>query len=94
MCDIDSVAIEMFKIYFEEIFHCRFVVEYAEMISNDWKEVKNNNPESSDGSIEYVIPDLSPKTLYKFRLKIMYRNNSDPYYWPSDTRFSFETKGI
>lgn len=41
----------------------------------------------------YFVDDLTPKTLYLFRMHIIYQNSPMPYIWPMDGRYSFETQG-
>ncbi|XP_077293792.1 receptor protein-tyrosine kinase sevenless [Arctopsyche grandis] len=70
----------------------KYSLEFSDRESSHFKEVEDKAVKILNGSIEYIVRNLKPKTLYKYRLKIMYANNSHPYYWP-DTTFAFETPG-
>ncbi|KAJ8952660.1 hypothetical protein NQ318_020975, partial [Aromia moschata] len=67
-----------------------YTIEYAPITSNEWNQTKTI--EKND----YVlinIENLRPKSQYKFRLILLYENDTELYMWPSDSRFTFETLG-
>lgn len=40
----------------------------------------------------FQVTELQPKTQYRFIVLLFYPNRQDPYMWPSDTKFIYETE--
>lgn len=68
-----------------------YTLEYAPIASPLWS--KANIVPTSNNSVQVVVDDLKPKRHYKFRLVLLYKDNTDWYSWPLDTRFTYETNG-
>lgn len=56
----------------------------------EWSSIPQNG---IDRSNRYVIENLSPKTVYRFRVEIFYVRSKLPYVWPRHGGFMFETLG-
>lgn len=57
--------------------------------SGEWISIKKQR-----GSADrYLAKNLSPKTMYRFRTMILYSRSKEPYIWPQDRGFIFETLG-
>lgn len=66
-------------------------VEYIDGSTGESNLIQSN---SSDNTEEvYMLDELKPKTVYTFRLKIIYVDLEVPFYWPQDNRFTFRTLG-
>lgn len=61
----------------------------AEVILDSTHRINSTNVQRT-GSILTVL-NLHPKTQYIFWLSFWFENRSDPYTWPRDERFVFET---
>ncbi|KAK5650142.1 hypothetical protein RI129_001171 [Pyrocoelia pectoralis] len=85
----DELTIQM-KIY---SYAKQYILQYAYYMSNDWIDITNDTTSLVDDTITIRITNLHPKTQYKFRMLIIYPNYSQPYIWPPDFRFTFETLG-
>jgi hypothetical protein len=69
-----------------------YVMEYAQLGGNLWQKTDEINK----GLFKAKL--LTPKTIYQFRLKLNYiegssSENTAPWIWPPDSRFTFETLG-
>jgi proto-oncogene tyrosine-protein kinase ROS len=75
----------------------KYIVQYAMAGSPIWKTVFDSAQKTqqsdnyNDG--KYSIRDLQPKTQYRFVILLYYAKRIQPYIWPSDSRFEFETLG-
>ncbi|XP_031333150.1 proto-oncogene tyrosine-protein kinase ROS isoform X2 [Photinus pyralis] len=85
----DELSIQM-KIY---SYAKHYVLQYAYYMSSDWINIENDTTCIVNDTITMRITNLHPKTQYKFRMVIRYPNYSQPYIWPTDSRFTFETLG-
>lgn len=61
----------------------------AEVILDSTHRINSTNVQRT-GSILTIL-NLHPKTQYIFWLSFWFENRSDPYIWPRDERFVFET---
>lgn len=68
-----------------------YTVEYAPIASPLWSTA--NVSLTKNNSVEILVDNLKPKRYYKFRLVLLYKDNTDLYVWPSDSRFTYETNG-
>lgn len=68
---------------------CRYDIQYHEAGSGMW----NNVLKSTEDSSFYFVDHLHPKTYYVFRLSLIYPHSSEPYVWPPDERFAYESLG-
>ncbi|RZC34249.1 proto-oncogene tyrosine-protein kinase ROS, partial [Asbolus verrucosus] len=66
-------------------------VQFSPLTSNNWENIPVDN--QTGDTITIVKEDLKPKTQYKFRLSLYYKNYSEEYIWPPDSRFIYETLG-
>jgi hypothetical protein len=69
-----------------------YAMEYAQLGGNLWQKTDEINK----GLFKAKL--LTPKTIYQFRLKLNYiegssSENTAPWIWPPDSRFTFETLG-
>lgn len=55
--------------------------------------VKSILPVAVEDNHTYLVENLKPKTQYTFELSLYYPSSEDPYIWPSDGRFTYETLG-
>ncbi|KAK4881780.1 hypothetical protein RN001_005099 [Aquatica leii] len=69
------------------------ILQYTYLMSNNWIDISNDSIDLANGTMTARIPNLKPKTQYKFRTIVIYPNYSEPYIWPGDFRFRFETLG-
>ncbi|KAJ8934365.1 hypothetical protein NQ314_013406 [Rhamnusium bicolor] len=67
-----------------------YSVEYTPITSNEWIQIET---EEVNKNILINVINLKPKTQYKFRLTLLYENDTELYIWPSDSKFIFETLG-
>jgi hypothetical protein len=70
----------------------RSQVQFAQVTGQEmtWLDLRK---ERFEGSYQYIAIDLSPKTMYQFRVSLQYPGAEQPFTWPPDNRFSFETLG-
>lgn len=68
----------------------QYEIQYQVFSSPTATEWKNISPNYDN---VYSIENLSPKTLYRFRAKIIYFKSKEPYVWPQERGFVFETLG-
>jgi len=68
---------------------CRYDIQYHEGGSGIW----NNILKSTEDSSYYFVDHLLPKTYYVFRVSLVYPYSSEPYIWPPDERFTYESLG-
>ncbi|KAF5278624.1 hypothetical protein FQA39_LY00666 [Lamprigera yunnana] len=71
----------------------QYLVQYTYLMSNNWIDVSNESIELANDTMTIRITNLKPKSQYKFRMIVTYPNYSEPYEWPGDFRFRFETLG-
>ncbi|XP_014249043.1 proto-oncogene tyrosine-protein kinase ROS [Cimex lectularius] len=67
-------------------------LEYVDSSSGEWSVVSPTNS-TETGLEEYLMVGLKPKTVYTFRIKIIYKDPNSPFLWPQDNRFTFKTLG-
>ncbi|XP_065076468.1 proto-oncogene tyrosine-protein kinase ROS isoform X3 [Ochlerotatus camptorhynchus] len=70
----------------------QYKVQYSAVGSKSWETifetgVNATTPEND----EYKVTGLQPKTQYRFIVLLFYPNRKDPYVWPPDVRFVYET---
>lgn len=68
-----------------------YTVEYAPFASPIWTMA--TNLQMLNNSVQLTVDHLKPKRHYKFRWLILYKDNTDLYTWPLDTKFTYETSG-
>jgi proto-oncogene tyrosine-protein kinase ROS len=68
-----------------------YSVQFSPITSHEWENVTVDN--RTGESVIVVKENLKPKTQYKFRLVLFYKNYSEEYVWPQDSRFIYETLG-
>ncbi|XP_071445601.1 proto-oncogene tyrosine-protein kinase ROS [Hetaerina americana] len=76
-------------------------IQYTRMGMDQWENISPPSTstmqlqsiENTEGSLSYSIDGLQPKTRYTFRLSLKYPLSKEPYIWPPDGRFTFETLG-
>lgn len=71
----------------------KYIVQYALLTSNDWKNISDDYVEVEDDFAKIMLSNLKPKTQYKFRLVLNYPNWDGEYVWPKILQFTFETLG-
>lgn len=72
----------------------QYVIEYRplEFQKYEAKQILNSvNFTNQDSAIQLI--DLNPKTQYIFRILLYFPKRNEPYIWPQDDRFVFETYG-
>lgn len=71
----------------------RYKLQYSAMGSKVWETVFETgvNVSSPEDDI-FQVTGLQPKTQYRFIVLLFYPNRQDPYMWPSDTKFIYETE--
>lgn len=67
-------------------------MQYSAVGSKSWETIFETGvnvtiPEND----EYKVTGLQPKTQYRFIVLLFYPNRKDPYVWPPDVRFVYET---
>lgn len=67
----------------------RYDIQYHEAGSGIW----NNILKSTEDSSYYFVDHLLPKTYYVFRVSLVYPYSPEPYIWPPDERFTYESLG-
>ncbi|KAJ9583818.1 hypothetical protein L9F63_021821, partial [Diploptera punctata] len=67
----------------------RHTIQYREAGSGIW----NNLLQETEDSKTYFVDQLLPKTNYTFRLSLYYPQSTEPYIWPADERFTYESLG-
>lgn len=82
LCDLTNLMLSYFR---------RCKVESFTFRSTEWISVLPLL--STETSDFFKLENLTPKTQYSFRLKLVFTNLSSPYVWPADYRFTFETLG-
>ncbi|XP_039452249.1 proto-oncogene tyrosine-protein kinase ROS isoform X4 [Culex pipiens pallens] len=70
-----------------------YKLQYSAMGSKVWETVFETgvNVSSPEDDI-FQVTGLQPKTQYRFIVLLFYPNRQDPYMWPSDTKFIYETE--
>lgn len=70
----------------------RYNVQCSPFAVNEWDNV---TLEEETGTEIIIFKDnLKPKTQYKFRFLLYYKNFTEEYVWPQDFRFVYETLGM
>ncbi|XP_072750560.1 proto-oncogene tyrosine-protein kinase ROS-like [Anoplolepis gracilipes] len=73
----------------ENITH--YTLKYQQVQTQIWQIA--NNTERYNDTVKYCIENLSPKTLYEFRLILRYHKYEKDFTWPIDGGFTFTTRG-
>lgn len=68
-----------------------YALQYTQVGLEKWKLALNYT--YNKDKVAFLISNLQSRTLYKFRLFLKYRNYSEPFIWPDDSRFTFQTLG-
>ncbi|XP_055602255.1 proto-oncogene tyrosine-protein kinase ROS isoform X2 [Uranotaenia lowii] len=71
-----------------------YMIQYSAVGSKTWETVFENgvNSTQSNENDIFSVSNLQPKTEYRFIVLLFYPNRKDPYVWPSETKFVFETQ--
>ncbi|KAJ8882585.1 hypothetical protein PR048_014396 [Dryococelus australis] len=69
----------------------RYEIQCWEVGFGDWRTLPILPPALPDDRVVYHVGGLRPKTQYSFKLSISYVTSPEPYMWPSDTGFIYET---
>ncbi|KAL1489268.1 hypothetical protein ABEB36_014201 [Hypothenemus hampei] len=72
-----------------------YKINYAPITSaNNWTQAVSGRLRDLDNlTVSITVPDLTPKSQYKFRFELLYEQYPEWYIWPQDSRFIFETLG-
>ncbi|XP_011687300.1 PREDICTED: proto-oncogene tyrosine-protein kinase ROS isoform X2 [Wasmannia auropunctata] len=65
-----------------------YLLEYQDVATEEWQVARH--AEANGSEVVYHIKGLQPRTSYKFRLRLKYKED---FIWPSDERFTFQTLG-
>ncbi|XP_062538057.1 proto-oncogene tyrosine-protein kinase ROS isoform X2 [Armigeres subalbatus] len=70
----------------------RYKIQYSAIGSKSWVTIfENGANETAPENDELKVTGLQPKTQYRFIVLLFYPNRRDPYVWPPDARFVYET---
>ncbi|XP_063703914.1 proto-oncogene tyrosine-protein kinase ROS isoform X2 [Culicoides brevitarsis] len=77
----------------------RYLIEYESINTKNSTRVTvfdtltDETPETASPDKSLLVAHLTPKTQYHFIMSLHYEKRQDPYLWPTDHRFVFETLG-
>lgn len=66
-------------------------IQYSSPISDLWLDATRSDQE--DDVIYFRVQNLKPKSLYRFRLSLIYEKYKTEFLWPLDSKYTFETLG-
>ncbi|XP_029733314.1 proto-oncogene tyrosine-protein kinase ROS isoform X3 [Aedes albopictus] len=70
----------------------RYKIQYSAVGSKSWVTIfETGVNETTPENDEFKVTGLQPKTQYRFIVLLFYPNRQDPYVWPPDARFVYET---
>lgn len=70
----------------------RYKIQYSAVGSKSWVTIfETGVNETSPENDEFKVTGLQPKTQYRFIVLLFYPNRKEPYVWPPDARFVYET---
>lgn len=89
-----SIQWKPYSLAIKYVMSCRPIFGYndsaAEVILDSNHQINSTNVQQN-GDSGLTVLNLHPKTVYLFWLTFWFENRSDPYIWPRDKRFEFET---